>query len=287
MLIPDGFPGQRMLVLPGPLVQEVRRLDGTPGLIVTDCGYFPRAHSHGFRRSNPIGEAVVIVCADGSGWCETASGRFTVGRGQVIVLPPGHTHAYGADEEDPWTLWWFHAAGDELEKFLERSGMTIESPVRRPRDPHRVATLVAEILQWAERDTTLSSLLAASGAAWHALTLLAAAGTRSDGTDDLIEQAMSYLRENLAEPMSVAELAASLSLSTSHFSTLFKRRTGYPMLRYLTTLRMARARELLNITNWTIAQIAAEVGYPDSFYFSRQFKRIHGVTPREYRGRRG
>ncbi|GGM37579.1 AraC family transcriptional regulator [Microbacterium saperdae] len=284
VLIPDGFPGQRMLVLPRPLVNEVFRMPGTPQLIVTDCGYFPRAQSHGKRRTTAIDEVVVIVCVDGAGWCETATGHFPVTRGQVLVLPPGHEHAYGADEDDPWTLWWFHAAGPELERFLERAGMTIENPVRRPHDPHRVATLLTEILQWAERDTTLPSLLAASGAAWHALTHLAASRTAADDTDELIEQSVQYLREHLAEPLSVSDLAASVALSTSHFSSLFKRHTGQPVLRYLTMLRMARARELLHITNWTIASIAAEVGFPDAFYFARQFKKVHGVSPRAYRG---
>lgn len=283
VLIPDGFPGQRMLVLPRPLVHEVAGLAGTPQLIVTDCGYFPKAQSHGQRRSTPIAEVVVIACVDGSGWCETAAGRFAVTRGQVLVLPPGHEHAYGADQDDPWTLWWFHATGPQLETFLERAGMNIEAPVRRPHDPHRVSSLLAEILQWAERDTTLPSLLAASGAAWHALTHLAASRPASEDTDVLIEQSVQYLREHLAEPVNVADLAASVSLSPSHFSALFKRHTGHPVLRYVTMLRMARARELLHVTNWTVANIAEEVGYPDPFYFARQFKKVHGVSPREHR----
>ena len=95
---------------------------------------------------------------------------------------------------------------------------------------------------------------------------------------------MQFLREHLAEPITVADLAASVSLSTSHFSALFKKRTGQPVLRYLTMLRMARARELLRVTNWTVATVAAEVGYPDAFYFARQFKKVHGVSPREHRG---
>ncbi|QAY70745.1 AraC family transcriptional regulator [Xylanimonas protaetiae] len=284
MLIPDGFPGQRLLVLPRPLVREVRQLTGTPQLIVTDCGYFPRAHSHGFRRTTPVDEVVVIACVDGAGWCETEAGRFPVARGQVIVLPPGRPHAYGADADDPWTLWWFHASGPELDAFLDRAGMTVRAPVRRPHDPHRVAALLAEVLGWAERDTTLPSLLAASGAAWHALTHLAASRTVADDSDALIEQSVQYLREHLAEPLSVTGLASSVALSTSHFSALFKRHTGQSVLRYLTMLRMARARELLHITTWTVAAVAAEVGYPDPFYFARQFKKVHGVSPREYRG---
>jgi AraC family transcriptional regulator of arabinose operon len=283
VLIPDGFPGQRMLVLPRPRVREFLQQKGTTRLVVTDCGYFPEAESHGRRRVAPIAQVVVMACVDGAGWCETEAGRFPVQRGQVVVLPPGQPHAYGADARDPWTLWWFHASGPELEPFLRAAGITAGNPVRRPRDLYPVVSLMSEVLQWMERDSTTTSLVAASGAAWHALTRLAAERARSDDSGDVIEHAVEYIRTHIVDRISVPELAAMASLSSSHFSALFKREVGYPVLQYQTLLRMARARELLDVTSATIAAIAAEVGYPDSFYFARQFKKIHGVTPREYR----
>lgn len=283
VLVPDGFPGQRMLVMPRPRVREFLHLDGTPRLVVTDCGYFPRAQSHGRRRLTPIPQAVVMACVDGAGWVETEAGRFAVSRGDVVVLPPGRPHSYGADADDPWTLWWFHAAGPDVETFLRRSGLTADAPVRHPGDLYRVASLLSEILQWMERDTTTTSLNLAAGAAWHALTLIAAERSRADGTQDTVEHAMAYLRGHLAEPVSVPELAAMASLSASHFSAVFKRHTGYAVLQYLTMLRMARARELLDITAQPVSSVAAEVGYPDAFYFARQFRKMHGMTPREYR----
>lgn len=272
-----------MLVLPRPRVREFLNQSGTARLVVTDCGYFPRADSHGRRRTTPIGQAIVMACVDGAGWCETEAGRFPVHRGQVVVLPPRQPHAYGADADDPWTLWWFHAASPEVEAFLAGSGMTIENPVRGPRDLYPIVSLMSEVLSWMERDSTTTSLNAAAGAAWHALTLLASERSRSDDAGDVIEHATEYLRAHIADRVTVPELAAMASLSTSHFSALFKRHVGYPVLQYQTMLRMGRARELLDTTSATIAAIAAEVGYPDSFYFARQFKKVHGMTAREYR----
>lgn len=283
MLIPDGFPGQRMLVLPRPRVREFLHQPGTAHLVVTDCGYFPQAHSHGRVRPMPIGQLVILVCVEGSGWCETPAGRFDVTAGQVVILPPGRPHAYGADDADPWTLWWFHVTGSDIESFLVAASMAEGNPVRRVRNLYHVVSLMTEVVQWMERDSTTPSLLAAAGAAWHVLTLLAAERKGVDDTGDLIEQAADYLRTHITEHVTVGQLAAMASLSTSHFSALFKRHLGYPVLQYQTMLRMARAREMLDTTGRTVAVIAADVGYPDSFYFARQFKKIHGVTPREYR----
>ena len=283
VLIAEGFPGQRMLVLPRPRVREFLRQPGTTHMVVTDCGYFPEAQSHGMKRQLAVGQVVVLVCTKGRGWCATGSGRYDVEAGQAVVLPPGHPHSYGSDPDDPWTLWWFHAAGPDVADFLAATGMAGGSPVRTPSNLYTIVALMTEVVQWMERDSTNLSLVGAAGAANHALTLLAADRTTHDGTSEVIDHAAAYLRSHIEEHISVADLAAMGKLSASHFSALFKQHFGYPVLQYQTQLRMARAREMLDLTREPIGSIAASVGYLDAFYFARQFKQIHGVSPREYR----
>ncbi|TFC13253.1 AraC family transcriptional regulator [Cryobacterium algoritolerans] len=282
-VIPDGFPGQRMLVVPRPRVREALAHPGTSHLVVTDCGYFPQAHSHGRVRQSPIPQAVVILCVKGKGWCVTAAGRFAVTAGQVIILPPHQAHSYGADSDDPWTLWWLHLDGSDLEGFLSFAGMTISAPVRTLSDMYATVSLVAEVIQWMERDTTDSSLLAAAGAAWHLMALLASDRASAGGTSNSIERAIDYLRGHVTQRISVTDLAAMAGLSNSHFAALFKGHTGLAVLNYQTQLRMASARELLDTTTQPVEMIAHSVGYEDSFYFARQFKKIHGLTPSVYR----
>lgn len=274
-----------MLVLPVPRVREALGLPGTSRLVVTDAGYFPEAHSHGRTRTRPIAEAVIIICTKGGGWCSTQAGRFPVSAGQVIILPPGEPHAYGADADDPWTLWWLHVSGRDLPEFLTAAGMTTDSPVRNLSDVFGVIALVAEVLKWMERDSTTGSLLAAAGAAWHLMALLVSDRSAGDERSTSIDRAAQFIRDHPDERIDVAELAAMVSLSPSHFAALFKRQFGYPVLQYQTQLRMTRARELLDTTSRAVADVAATVGYADSFYFARQFKRVHGVTPLAYRRR--
>lgn len=288
MSIAEGFPGQRILVLPRPRVQQALRTPGTTHLTVTDCGYFPDAHAHGRQRDEPIRQAVVMICASGRGWCEMGQARHLVAQDQVVILPPGRPHSYGANPEQPWTLWWLHVEGALLPAFLDSVRMTEDAPVRTLAEPARALALVAEVLTAMERDETQVSLLAASGAAWHLLTLLASdqaeAGPGAQQAD-AIDSAAEFLREHVADRVSVSDLAARARLSPSHFATLFTRRTGIPVLQYQTQLRMARARVLLDTTDLAVGHVASEVGYADSFYFSRQFKQAHGLTPRDYRRR--
>lgn len=283
MTITDGFPGQRLNVLPRPQVVDALRQPGTAHLVVTDCGYFPEARDHKRSRLVGIDQAIIIVCTRGRGWCIMAGVEHHVVAGQVLIIPPGEAHSYGADPDDPWTLWWLHVAGRDLAEFLVTTGITAEAPVRSLGDPYRAVALVEEVVRWMERDTTHASLIAASGAAWHLMTLLSSARSTTSTRGSVIASARDYLKNHLTERVSVAQLAAMAPMSPSHFAALFRQQIGVPVLQYQTQLRMARARELLDTTELPVASIAAAVGYPDAFYFSRQFRAIHGTTPLRYR----
>jgi two-component system response regulator YesN len=79
------------------------------------------------------------------------------------------------------------------------------------------------------------------------------------------------------------EIAAALSVSKNHYSTLFKRETGTSLWAYLTEIRMSKARELLRDTDMRSHEIAYAVGYDNPSYFSKLFKKLNNQTPQEYR----
>ena len=284
--LPDGFPGQRMRVLPRPLVTRALRESTTSQILVTDVGFFPRASSHGRSRPEGVAESIVIVCAAGRGTCHLPTGSRTVRAGHAVIIPAGIAHRYEADTTDPWTIWWMHLVGRGIGELFATIGASAEQPVLRLSDPPRVISLIDTIIHRMEDDETRSTLIAASGAAWHALALLAAdrrvAGREKD---DPIAATIEHLRANASTRFSISELAGMAGLSGSHFAALFRRSTGAGALEYQTRLRMGLARELFDTTGRTVASIALQVGYRDPLYFSRQFRRIHGVSPSEYRSR--
>jgi AraC-like DNA-binding protein len=84
----------------------------------------------------------------------------------------------------------------------------------------------------------------------------------------------------------LSDLAALVGVSSSQLSKLFREATGGGVLAHHTALKMARARLLLDTTDLTVAAVGREVGVADQFYFSRQFRRLHGISPRAYRAER-
>lgn len=283
---PDGFPGQRLARLPRTTVVNALSSPITDQLLVTDAGYFPKAHRHDMvrRRSE---QHIIIVCAQGSGQVTLAREMHPVGAGEVFVVPAGMPHAYGADTEDPWTIWWLHLTGKASDLVVSQLRATPQQPVFRTTEVPRLAGLVDSILRRMATDETASSLVATTGLAWHLLTDLIANGrplARSERHDPMPE-VLSHLQSHLHERVSVQHLAALAGWSPSHFSAMFRRATGFGVVEYQTRQRMGQARVLLDTTDRTIASIAAEVGFTDSLYFSRQFRRIHQLSPTQYRSR--
>lgn len=100
----------------------------------------------------------------------------------------------------------------------------------------------------------------------------------------IIDQAKEYINEHFAdEDISLNETAAYVNLSPSHFSSVFSKETGKSFIRYLTDLRMSKAREMLKCTDMLISDISMAVGYKDSHYFSYLFKKAHSCSPMQYR----
>jgi AraC-like DNA-binding protein len=185
--------------------------------------------------------------------------------------------------DDPWTIWWFHVRGTDLNELLAHAGVGTRRPVVTVANPQRLTSLIDEVAYRLERDDSESALIAAAGAAWHALALIAVDQTTAPTRPDPAAQAIEYLQARIGAKVTVKEVSDAVGLSPSRFTAVFRRATGYAMVEYHTRLRLARGAHLLAVTDLPISVIAHRVGYPDAFYFSRRFHAIYGQAPSEYR----
>ncbi len=98
-----------------------------------------------------------------------------------------------------------------------------------------------------------------------------------------ILQATAYLKKHFHENVSCSEVAASVHLSTSYVSTMFKFEMGMTMTEYLTKLRIDESKHLLLNTSESLGTISLACGFEDQSYFSKVFKRCTGILPSRYR----
>ncbi|MDF2721904.1 MAG: hypothetical protein K0Q59_1579 [Paenibacillus sp.] len=108
---------------------------------------------------------------------------------------------------------------------------------------------------------------------------------RSGSEPDLVQLTIRYLQEHYQEPIAMDELAVMFNCSITHLSRLFKRDTGMSLIHYLIRIRIKHAEQWLLGSSMGLKDIAAKIGYPDAFYFSRMFKKHTGYSPLQYRKR--
>lgn len=283
----DGFPGQRIVVLPRGVVAEALQQPILRELLPTDVGYFPQADGHCRHRPHGAPQAILILCLKGGGWAELDGVRHVVRAGQLLAIPAETPHSYGAAADPPWTIPWLHAAGASVPDFLRELGTSVQRPVVGVGDDARVGELFREILDLLAGGYGRTLLVQASQALGYLLARLARCAHEPQpgvlGPRERMLQALHYMRHHLDHPLRVADLAALARLSPSHFSTLFRQKTGYSVIDYFLRLRVHRACQLLDTTDLPVKDIAARVGFTDALYFSKVFKAVLGTPPSNYR----
>ena len=279
----EGFPGQRLVVVPARIVRRSLRQPVTRDLCVTHIGRFAAARGHYVRRSRGTPQFVLFFCLSGAGSCTLGRRTFPMGAGDLVVLPPRQAHLYSADDRTPWTIFWVHFEGGRAADYVKCLGATPENPVVSVDSPATMFEAFEDTFRHATHGFSDAAMMAL-GTAFARLLGLAVTHRRSPGlrarrAEARLLKALAVIRDRPGHSWSVAEMAREAGMSVPHFSTLFRHQTGLPPMTFLIGLRMQRAMDLLQRGQHNVSEAARAVGYEDAFYFSRLFHRHLGVPP--------
>jgi two-component system response regulator YesN len=97
------------------------------------------------------------------------------------------------------------------------------------------------------------------------------------------EKVTEYVMEHLSEEVKRDDIANALYFNPTYFSHIFKQKTGISLTRFVNQLRIREAKRLLDTTDLSVGNVAMDTGYYNFSYFSKQFKEMYRVTPREYK----
>ncbi len=286
----EGFPRQRLYRMPERLVQHAQNLPVCRSLTVTDLGFFPEAAGHRVTRAKGSPTHILMFCVAGRGWVKHASHLLKIHSGQMVWIDAEVPHAYGADPESPWRLYWLHVTGEQLGEWrpwiqVDPNGVTVWSVsdtvgmAERFEHLWRLQDDGGRDLSLLRMSTEAMALLA------HALATRITEGKKSRYLEERVEHCIGWMREHLDRQVTLQDCAREAGLSPSHFSAIFKKTTGVAPLKYFTRLRLRKASEWLDGTDWPIQQISDELGYANPFHFSRAFRSFTGLSPRNYRNR--
>ena len=284
----EGFPGQRLVVLPAPILARAAALPVTGWLLPTHLGRFNHAKHHHVERRHGCPEHILLACLDGAGHVKADGIDTMIQAGDMILLAPGKRHTYRADDSSPWTIFWFHFRGEgaqaHRDALLAGGG---GGPVFRVREPGVLVEAFEETFRHVLGGFTDADLFALSTSFSRFLGLCRvhqqSRDRRRRETDDRVLRVIRHMRANMDRQIPLDELARLGGWSPAHFSALFRRQTNASPLAFLNRLRMQKACELLKLTDDPIGAIAPSVGFDDTFYFSRIFHKLVGLAPTAYR----
>ena len=104
-------------------------------------------------------------------------------------------------------------------------------------------------------------------------------------TTDQVDLSIDFMQKSINVTLTLEDIAGSVNLSASHYSALFKKKTGFAPIEYFNHLKIQKACQYLQFTDLRVKEIAAELGVEDPYYFSRMFSKLMSVSPNDYRAK--
>ncbi|MBB6501169.1 AraC family transcriptional regulator [Pedobacter cryoconitis] len=285
----DGFEGQKLISLP-PVIYENAGQSAVilNEIFITHIGYFPKASFHFRERRKGCEDNIFIYCVQGRGWYMIDKKRYEVEPNQYFQIPATTEYIkYGADLKHPWSIFWVHFSGRDMNKFNQLLNISLDNgPVDIPYNDKGLQ-IWAKMYNCLEMGYSKDNLNNANMCLYHFLSTFLYPEENFSGTEDkeMIKETIVFMRERLADRFTVEDLSSRYQLSASHFSSLFRQTTGTSLIEYFIQLKIQRACQLLYGTKVKIREVASGLGYDDPFYFSRLFKKLMGVSPEHYRER--
>ncbi|EDM37624.1 putative AraC transcriptional regulatory protein [Pedobacter sp. BAL39] len=284
----DGFEGQKLISLPNSFYRVQLNDPMTSQCFITQIGYFPKASYHYRERVLGCIDNILIYCVSGRGWYIIEQKKYEVGPGQFIHIPANDLHIiYGADIEEPWTIYWVHFSGGNMKKYNNSIGITAYDGPKPVAFNEKIIKTWTEIYQSLEMGYSLNNLRNANLCLYYFQALFYYPENHLENDvermQDVVTETIVFMRSKFSEKLTVEVLAQRYQLSTSHFSSIFKKSTGMSPIDYFIQLKVQKACQLLYNPVVKIKDVAKAVGYEDAFYFSRIFKKLMDISPEQYR----
>jgi AraC-like DNA-binding protein len=204
--------------------------------------------------------------------------------GTAFLWEPRATHRYG----NPRRLWahsWLHCDGPGIDAVFRSSGIPLNQPLHLADTSvvdDALPAIHAEITRYRQPDRVILEGLVEIMVRRLRRLIPGDAAPRAPVPVGVLA-ARTFIEQNLSAPLKLREVASAARMSVSHLSARFREHLGTPPMRYLLELRLRQAAYLLADRNAGVGEVARAVGFRDPLYFSRQFRRRFGSSPRAYR----
>lgn len=223
----------------------------------------------------------------GKGVLHANNTYYEIEGGTGFLIVPNEVTTYLADEHDPWNYAWIEFDGLAASSCLQRAGLSGRQPIYHPVSHEAGRKLQNQMMNIIDHNNDSSMYLI--GQAFIFMDLLMRGSGYSESSsnkrlrDFYMKEALSFIEQHYHLDISIEDIADSCGLDRSYFGRIFRDTMGSSPQKFLMIYRMAKAEKLLKETKLPIGKISTMVGYANQLHFSRAFKEIYGISPRDYR----
>lgn len=231
-----------------------------------------------------------IISGTGTLMADNAKGEtqtYSIKSGQGFLIFPGQITTYISDQNLPWEYVWIEFDGLRVKEAIDLTELSVNTPVYHSHSKDLREQLMNEMLYIVHH--AKESPFHLIGHLYLFLDYLtqSAKSTKllqsNKMSDYYIKEAINYIEQNFQNNITIEDIAAVCGINRSYFGKIFRNSIGRSPQEFLMNYRMVKATELLKLTSLSIAEIGSAVGYENQLHFSRAFKTIYGVSPREWR----
>jgi len=251
------------------------------GLTLAGISHLCRGYK--IRRSDPQFH-LVLYCLDGTGNFETSEQEGQFEPGKRYVFPAGHPHSYWAEKQ--WSTAWVHIRPQGRWRELHVPPVQEVSRVVQEKLVGAMDGLISEVIQSGADSHATGRAFSNILATLLKRDLLTDVHQREQNAQNELHRLWLRVNADLARTWRIRELAGELGVSSATLHRMSILHDNAAPMNVVVELRMARTKELLENTDYSLKTICSLVGYETPFALSRAFKKHTGVSPKYFRQRK-
>jgi len=254
-------------------------------LFVNCCGCSRTEALHSFGPAQKPHYLIHFVL-NGRGKFIIRNKEYSLEPGYGFLIPPEELAFSQADERDPWIYVWVGFSGALAEATVKAMGLSLVNPIFKS---DRAEELYQAVKDMMEHNTYgIANDLRRNGQLQMFLSIIAESVPiekkgEAESADNYVRRAVEFIQGNYCNPIKVTDVADYVCINRSYLYTLFKNGVGMSPQQFLTTFRITKATELLQLTELPIESIALSCGYTDPLVFTKAFKQMKNMSPSAYR----
>ena len=275
--------------IPPPLVSEQRKNPLILDLFVSETGEIEVEQGTIWGSEHPLDKYLLVYCTKGNGFVVIEGEQILVSNDQFFIIPKGLSFKFYSvlDVNSRLLIAYFDGwKAMRLGKEFALVRNLIPSVNNMVANREMLFDEIFNNLSKGFHDENMQYINFCFG---HLLATFIYANRTIDDVETeanpVVNRAINYLNKNLDQKLSLNQLAEEVGYSPTYLTTIFKKETNYSPISYYSHLKILKACEYLDYTNMKVKEISFKLGYTDPYYFTKDFTKKMGRSPRNYRNR--